>query len=783
MPVLFCRTGSWPLLFSYSLGLSLANIGFHLSAPFLFWPALLLSMVPFQRRWKTIVFTAATVLLFIFLGQYLYHQAMPLNAPPLPPDKQLITATVARLEPQPQRWRMDVDVLTPQALAGQRMRIHVLDTNCPALPGDTVQWRGKVRRPRRFGTPGEFNYPRYLANLEIYASGYITSAEQITILENKDSRSPLVLVERWRSLLGQQIAARIHHPHTAFLISLVLGEKSRLNTEQRDQLARLGLSHLFAISGLHLGLLATFLYVIVQKFYRRSTYALLLCPLQQAVPILILPPLLFYLLLSGGALPTWRAGLLIALVAWLNLRYRQVRAEDILSSIALLILLVKPLALFGASFQLSFCGVAALILVLPSWQHQLKQRWQRWFLLPPLVTLTATLATLPVALWHFHLLAPAALLNNLFAVPAIGLIALPAALIATILFTLSLPGATILFNASATILDSVLSLSDTISQGLLKAQLVYWTPSHLLLVAGLCLTALALLARQRRLSLFPMAATLIGGLALTFFSPASPALRLTALSVGQGDCLLLQQADGTNYLIDGGGLYSRTFDVGERLVAPALGHLGIHRLDAVILSHDHPDHRKGLIHILQNFPVGAFWCSVPPSELHASLQQVLQIRHIPIRVFPAGWSEIENGREQSMSVFVAPLAHNKNDHSLVVYARDQDQGVLLCGDLEQHGVAQLVADPPPGPTQVIKLPHHGSRHSAPDHLLTSLQPRWVIASVGYRNRYRFPHTAVIEAVNAIPASLLRTDRDGSLQLTQVNGTWQLHHLSSPLPWP
>nr|WP_320116841.1 DNA internalization-related competence protein ComEC/Rec2 [uncultured Desulfuromonas sp.] len=779
----FRQRGSWPLLLSYSLGLMLADDGLLLPPAFLILPALLWSMVPFQRRGKTLLLMSGTALAMLFLGQLLYHQAWPALQHPLPSGKQQITATIIRLEAQPQRWRMDLTVEKPDALRGQTVRIHLLDNDCPVLPGDTMRWTGKLRRPRRFGTPGEFDYPRYLANLGIVASGYITSADQLEILHARKASSPLVTVERWRSQLGQAIAAAVRHQRSAHLISLVLGEKSRLTTDQRQNLARFGLSHLFAISGLHLGLLAAILYLLGQKLYRRSTRALLWCPLQQAVPVLILPPLLFYLLLSGGALPTWRAGLLIALAAWLSLRHRHVRPDDLLCSIALLILLVKPLALFGASFQLSFAGVAGLILVLPTWRHWQHHRWQRWLAMPPLVTLTATLATLPVALWHFHILAPAALINNLYAVPIIGMVVLPLTLLATGLLAIGLPGAIPLFHVAAHLLDGVLSAAGTISQGLLGAQRLYLTAAHHLILAGVSITLLALLARQRRPALTALLTTVLSSVIMIVTSAPSSTLQLSTLSVGQGDCLLLQRANGQTYLIDGGGLYSQTFDVGERLVAPALGRLGIDRIDSVILTHDDLDHRKGLIHILTHFPVNAFWCSTAPQHLHDSLQQVLRRRRIPIRVFAPGWTDIDHTTEQHLSLFVAPQANNKNDQSLVLYARDHRQGILLCGDLEQQGVEQLLDDPPPGPVDVIKLPHHGSRNSAPEALLHRLQPRWAIATVGYRNCYHFPHRAVIDTLNSMPASLIRTDRDGSVRLIQSGNSWHRQNLTAPLAWP
>ena len=115
-------------------------------------------------------------------------------------------------------------------------------------------------------------------------------------------------------------------------------------------------------------------------------------------------------------------------------------------------------------------------------------------------------------------------------------------------------------------------------------------------------------------------------------------MAITALSVGQGDAILLSFAGQRHFLIDGGGSFSRRFDIGERLVAPALGRLGVDALDAVILTHNHPDHYRGLVRILQDYPVAQFWTPVPVSQLDPELQTMLSARRIPVFRPAPGWT-------------------------------------------------------------------------------------------------------------------------------------------------
>lgn len=211
-------------------------------------------------------------------------------------------------------------------------------------------------------------------------------------------------------------------------------------------------------------------------------------------------------------------------------------------------------------------------------------------------------------------------------------------------------------------------------------------------------------------------------------------------------------------------------------MAPALGRLGVRSLEAVVLTHNHPDHSQGLAEVLEHFPVKAFWSALPLKKLPEELRAPLVRHAIPLRTFAAGWTGIDAGPSGELAVYVPPQqAPKANDRSLVVYARRRQDGVLLTGDLERRGVDALLADAPDGPVTLLKLPHHGSRHSEPWRLVERFRPQRVFASSGHHNAYGLPHWEVIDYLSTQDLTLHDTGQDGTLRFHSEGRGWSLQY--------
>jgi len=749
-----------------------------------FWPALaatlaLLAWLPLRRT------PLAIVPLGVALSLCGWLHARQALTPPLRADHPVhfvgseavgIEGLILQAEPL---WdgSSRLDIAAQKVLVGNRtaavdgtVRLTIHGGTLDHRPGERVRWRARLRRPALFGTPGEFDYPRYLAARNIHVTSSLPrTGDLLRLPEGQGSTGGFW--ERTRQELSLRIAGAVPAGQAGPLQSLLVGTLGGITPEQRRLLGAGGLAHLYSISGLHFGLLALLLYTVARWLYSRSERLLLLAPPRRILPPLLLVPLTGYLLLSGCAAPTQRsfATMVIAIIAFSC--NRRTPPLALLACAAFVMLVISPLALFDASLQLSFAGVLGLMVWLPRWQARLdgRARWQRTLGLMIFSTAAASLSTAPLVLWHFHQLAPAGLVTNLLAIPLVAWGAVPVGLTG-ILFSPFLPNlADLCFRLAGYCVDwSLRYTAWCLELPGLDAMNVFITPS-----GGLALLALVVAGMLPRRHWRP--AVLLAGAALLFLALpplAPPRLEITALSVGQGDATLLT-IGRRQYLIDGGGLTGSSVDIGERLVAPALGRLGAEHLTGVILTHDHPDHSAGLPYVLEHCRVDGFWSALTLEQLEPRLAEVLIRRHIPVHVLTEGWSALPAGTAGELSAYVPPQqASDPNDRSIVVHAVAGGAGALLTGDLAAAGFKHLVAGGLPEPANLLKLPHHGSRGSKPERFLDTFRPAIAFVSAGRDNPYRLPHPATVEACRQRGIPLYRTDLQGTLSFTAAGDRWQ-----------
>ncbi len=663
-------------------------------------------------------------------------------------------------------------------VAQPRLRLYIRSPGQLLPVGSRVVFRSRVKRTGNFKIPGEFDYIGHLAYQQIWYTAYLADTRGLAIFNTKSTDLMTgigALRQAGLRVLNDVLPGR----QAALLKALLLGEKGALPGELRRQLAAGGVAHLFAISGLHLGLLALLFYALLKYLYSRSRGLLLWQPPKRVLWPPLLLPLFLYLLLTGDALATRRAFYALLIAAVLCLTRRCTDPLRMLFSLAFLFLLFEPLALWQPSFLLSFSGAFGILL----WHKPLCNLLRS---IPGLIrfplqlfgiSLAAFIATLPATVFFFHLFAPAGLLSNLAAIPLVSFAALPLGLAGLLLFPFVPFAGTLMLQVSARILELVVDLAmQAASVPGFAARSWFLSLPQTLAILLVCLALLAGWQKKRAL-LLGLPAVLL----LSFVPPVAMAPELILFSVGQGESMLLR-TEGKNILIDAGGLRSDSFDVGERLLAPALGRLGVQTLDAIILTHNHPDHSGGLEYIIGHFRVREFWSTAKLNDLRPGLRQILQQEEVPTHAYVVpGWNSVHLGGLQNTSLFVAPLqVAGENDRSLCLYLPTSAGGVLLTGDLETPGVEALLTSRLPGPVGLLKAPHHGSANSEPAKLIRQLRPEVVVVSAGYDNAYHFPSRQLLDQAAEQEIPVWRTDLGGSIRLRVDGELWRVNQWAKGL---
>ena len=621
--------------------------------------------------------------------------------------------------------------------------------------GDLVRLRGPLRLP----DPGALPSSPFVLGPEPRLPQ--KSADQIEVVSGP--RGPLGIFVRLhrsavaRLALNLEGASQAERQAAALAKALLLGETAELAPETVSAFRDGGVAHILAISGVHVGLLALGL-----------TFALRpLRPSVRARDGLVLLATLAFGAFTGGRAPVLRAVFMIALYLVARLLGRPTSPAHVMALSALVLLAVDPANLVDVGFLLSYAAVFGIAAVAPLFSDPLRRRLPAPLADGVAATLGAELCVFPIQATVFHVVPFVALLSNLVVVPLASLFLFAAALLMPLLLAGPL--------AAAFALGPLTALSGTIVVLLrlldaLGAVRVVPTP---LFVESFFL-ALLLAAAGTLRSARPRRAALAGALALVFLASARPSsaerpgeARLVALDVGQGDSFLIV-TDRGRVLVDGGGTFDASYVFGRTRLLPRLAALGAVSFDAVVLTHPHPDHSRGLLAALKLLPVDRVYLprGAPRNLFLDEALGAAARGGVPVEVLEAGERFVAAGVSFEV-LHPGPETYARspeNNGSLVLLLRLGARKVLLTGDIEAAAERDLLAREPHLSADVLKVPHHGSRTSTTPAFLEKVAPRLALVGVGRRNRFGHPGAEVMERLAAAGARVFRTDRHGDVSL-------------------
>ena len=611
------------------------------------------------------------------------------------------------------------------------------DRHADVRAGDRLRLRARLRRPRGYANPGGFDYERWLFMRGIGATGYARGYHK---LGDGSWWQPLL----WRRTLLEKLHAhRAVTAHVDSVAALSLGLGGALPPERGEILNVTGTRHLFAVSGLHIGLVFGLFFWLSRALLRRLPPPCARLPTRHAAALAALPFAFGYALLAGFSLPTQRALVMLLCFVCGGLQRRRLSLAQSLSASLLAVLLWDPFSPLSVSFWLSFTAVAFIVLFLSA--HAGGAHWGRWPKLQIYLSLAMALPTLALFA-RASLIAP---LANLFAVPLVSFLILPASLSATLLAAFSdWPW------SAAWLLRGVDALFDVFwgaGAWLAATDVAEWShhPSPWALAAALVGVALLLALPHR--SLKPLALVLLLPLLNKASAPPAPGdFEVVFLDVGQGLSVFVATHRHT-LLYDTGAAYS-AFDLGAAVVAPYLRTRGVGELDLLLVSHNDNDHAGGaagvLRHVAAKRLVGGEPLAVAGRDFEACRDA-------------DGWTW--DGVRFEILRPPAMRAYTGNDASCVLRISGGGHSLLLTADVERAAERALTRAARIA-SEVVLVPHHGSRTSSSPAFLDKVAPRLAVVTSGYRNRFGLPRADVLRRYHRRGVRVINTADTGALRL-------------------
>ncbi len=486
-------------------------------------------------------------------------------------------------------------------------------------PGIKVVSSFILRDFRNFQDPGSFDYKSYMRRKGYIGKSYLPSDGFLTRIASHEHPWAKT-IGKIRSRSFYFLMHNVPRPENAIFAALLLGMKKGVPEYLKAAFNLTGVSHILAISGLHLGLLGGILYFLFSYLFSTWEWAILKFGKTRLALLCTLPFVLFYAEITGLSIPTRRAVLMamITLVALLVKRSRDF--WQILSLAALLILMDQPGAVFSPSFQLSFCALAAIVFLTPEFKrllgldnHEFKTKFMKRICDAFFVSLSACLGVAPLLAYHFHMVSFMGIVANLFVIPLIGFIALPLGLLAiTAAFADPSLGSAIIWPGTRALhltLKLILKLSE------LRAGVLYLPHLSVFSVLLLYLLGFVLFARISLNKKLPALALVIVSIVLLTYRGGKPpvtgrkgTLEVTVLDVGRGATMLIRFPTGHRMLVEGGNYSWSTFNIGKHVIAPFLWHRKIKTIDYLLLASIYP-RCSSLPFVAESFVIRELWNS------------------------------------------------------------------------------------------------------------------------------------------------------------------------------
>ncbi|MBM9602611.1 DNA internalization-related competence protein ComEC/Rec2 [Desulfopila inferna] len=667
------------------------------------------------------------------------------------------------------------------------------------LPGKTIAVRAKLQEPQRFMTPGSFDYPAYLANQNIYVTGYVSSLLHVVVVHNSTSFSEALryFPELLRERINRAIDAGLSGEPAAVYKALLTGDRSAISPSTLELFKNAGVLHILAISGMHMSLLGVFLFTIFFWLLRRSEWLIFRINTKKTAAILCIAPLLFYALIAGAKAPVLRSFIMSLIVILAICSGKKHSFVPLISCAALFLLILSPGYLFSPSFQLTFSAVMAIAAAVPlifkingRIKDALTRKWPitavTWVVAAMGISLAATLGTAPLLIYHFNRISLVGVAANLIIEPLICLWSLNIGFIASAVLFIFPMAADFLFDIGG--IGISLAVSATSLFKAIPNSSIYLPAPSILYIYLYYLSFLPFFLKEHYPARYHLPSLLLPAVALLFLAwpPGEVTKSLTKestiayLDVGHGSCTFIEMPGGRRLLIDGGAISSPAFNIGERVIAPYIFRRGIGRIDDIVITHPDSDHYNGLIFILRHFKVKTLWLSQKDYDAEGWNRLLLTAaeKNVTVKI-PLSNTILHQNGDASLTVLTntsTPSAITSNDNGLVLKYRHGSFSALFPGDISAKMEEHLVTDQLDLKANLLLATHHGSSTSNSELFVDKVRPDVMVVSSG--NHGTFPAPSVLERCRRHHVAVLPIKTAGTVTVTTKKGEYHIDTLLS-----
>lgn len=582
--------------------------------------------------------------------------------------------------------------------------------------GSSVSIKGKLVSPKNNTVPYLFNYKKYLYNKRVY---YTLKIDNIKIL--KENSNPFI------KLKNRVIKHVNSYKDSTYLYAFILGKTELISDEVLTSYRENGISHLFALSGLHVSIFSSILLFILKKLRFKEILNY----------VLIFIFLLLFSFITGFSPSILRATLLFFLLGINKVFYLNIRTLDILYLVFIILVIINPFIIYNLSFILSF--TAAFFLIFSS--DLLKGK--NYFVSLFKVSLLSYFASLPLSIYYFGYTNLLGTILNLVFVPLVSFVVFPLTLL------------TFIISKFYSILNITTNLLESLSLLFNKFKIIIYFPRINLIFVFIYLSILMLYIKfKKKICLYLIIVLLI-------FFKIRPYMDnntyIYYIDVGQGDSILVVTPHlNKTILIDTGGIVSFNENYKSNIVKnktiPFFRRIGINKVDYLFLTHGDYDHAGEANELLSNFCVKKVFINkgnINNIEKKINNKEVLRLKNFVI----------DNIKVNSLNNNVF---NNENDDSTILLFNIYDYKFLFMGDASIKTEEYLLNNYILPNVDILKVGHHGSYTSTSTDFINVIKPKYSVISVGENNMYKHPNKSVLDILDN--TKLFRTDVDGTIEV-------------------